>query len=193
MTNEFIFGYTYVNFPNQLVEPEAAARSTYGYPVEGIYDNGIDQIGHFDLGCPPRELDFGIDGLVGKIALHRAHELGGDPLSGEILGPLHGRIFRHAEHPSRLESRGAAVDQVANFDDVGFVFHDPVVTGQTAVEETVLDVATDLLGSHETAVEFGIVDRRAIRTGIRRDFPTRFGEEGFGRILETALGQAEHE
>jgi len=44
MTNEFIFGFTFVNFPNSLEDPQAASRGAIGLPVEGIYDNGIQQV-----------------------------------------------------------------------------------------------------------------------------------------------------
>lgn len=44
MTNEFIFGFTFINFPNRLDDPEAASRGAIGLPIEGIYDNGVEQI-----------------------------------------------------------------------------------------------------------------------------------------------------
>jgi hypothetical protein len=44
MTNEAIFGYTFIDFPNTLENPEAVSRQALGYPVEGIYDNGVDQM-----------------------------------------------------------------------------------------------------------------------------------------------------
>ena len=44
MTNEFVFGYTFINFPNRLADPDAASRGAFGLPVEGIYDNGVTQI-----------------------------------------------------------------------------------------------------------------------------------------------------
>ncbi len=44
MTNEFIFGFTFINFPNRLEDPDAASRSAIGLPVEGIYDNGVTQV-----------------------------------------------------------------------------------------------------------------------------------------------------
>ncbi len=46
-TNEFIFGYTFIDFPNSLTNPESAMRSSLGYPIEGIYDNGVDHIPNF--------------------------------------------------------------------------------------------------------------------------------------------------
>ena len=44
MTNEVIFGHTFIDFPNRLDDPAAASRTAIGLPIEGIYDNGIDQI-----------------------------------------------------------------------------------------------------------------------------------------------------
>ena len=44
VTNEFVFGHTFIDFPNRLADPDAASRSALGIPVNGIYDNGIDQI-----------------------------------------------------------------------------------------------------------------------------------------------------
>src|SRR5690606_37539324 len=44
MTNELIFGFTFINFPNRLEDPDAASRSAIGLPVEGVYDNGITQV-----------------------------------------------------------------------------------------------------------------------------------------------------
>lgn len=44
VTNETIFGYTFIDFPNSFVNPDAVSRSALGYPVEGIYDNGVDVI-----------------------------------------------------------------------------------------------------------------------------------------------------
>ena len=44
VTNEFIFGFTFIDFPNSLEDPDAASRGAIGLPVEGIYDNGVTQI-----------------------------------------------------------------------------------------------------------------------------------------------------
>lgn len=44
ITNEAIFGYTFIDFPNTFVNPDAVSRKALGYPLEGIYKNGVDQI-----------------------------------------------------------------------------------------------------------------------------------------------------
>jgi len=47
MTNEFVFAYTYVGFPNVFQDPSKVARSTVGYNYTGIYKNGVAQIPSF--------------------------------------------------------------------------------------------------------------------------------------------------
>jgi len=47
MTNEFVFGYTYIGFPNVFSDPSKVDRTTVGYTYTGIYKNGVAQIPSF--------------------------------------------------------------------------------------------------------------------------------------------------
>jgi carboxypeptidase family protein len=47
LTNEFIFGLTYIDFPNAFQDPKKVSRSALGYPYKGVYKNGLDQIPSF--------------------------------------------------------------------------------------------------------------------------------------------------
>jgi hypothetical protein len=47
MTNEFVFGYTYIGFPNVFSNPSKVDRSTVGYNYTGLYKNGVAQIPSF--------------------------------------------------------------------------------------------------------------------------------------------------
>ena len=47
MTNEFVFGYTYIGFPNVFQDPSKVDRSKVGYNYKGLYKNGIPQIPSF--------------------------------------------------------------------------------------------------------------------------------------------------
>ena len=47
MTNEFVFGYTYIGFPNVFSDPSKVDRSTVGYSYTGLYKNGVAQIPSF--------------------------------------------------------------------------------------------------------------------------------------------------
>jgi len=47
MTNEFIFGYTFIGFPNVFADPAKVDRANVGYNYKGIFKNGIQQIPSF--------------------------------------------------------------------------------------------------------------------------------------------------
>jgi hypothetical protein len=47
MTNEFIFGYTFIGFPNVFSDPSKVDRSKVGYNYKGIFKNGVAQIPSF--------------------------------------------------------------------------------------------------------------------------------------------------
>lgn len=47
MTNEFIFGYTFVGFPNVFEDPSKVDRTKVGYNYKGIFKNGVVQIPSF--------------------------------------------------------------------------------------------------------------------------------------------------
>ena len=47
MTNEFVFGYTYIGFPNVFQDPSKVDRSKVGYNYKGLYKNGVPQIPSF--------------------------------------------------------------------------------------------------------------------------------------------------
>lgn len=47
MTNEFVFAYTYIGFPNVFADPSKVDRSTVGYNYTGVYNNGVKQIPSF--------------------------------------------------------------------------------------------------------------------------------------------------
>ncbi len=47
MTNEFVFGYTYIGFPNVFADPSKVDRSQVGYGYKGLFKNGVPQIPSF--------------------------------------------------------------------------------------------------------------------------------------------------
>ena len=45
LTNEFTFGYTFIDFPNKWEDPSKVSKSAIGYPYKGLYkDDKFDQI-----------------------------------------------------------------------------------------------------------------------------------------------------
>jgi hypothetical protein len=47
MTNEFVFGYTFIGFPNVFADPSKVDRSQVGYGYKGLFKNGVAQIPSF--------------------------------------------------------------------------------------------------------------------------------------------------
>ena len=47
MTNEFVFGYTYIGFPNVFSDPSKVDRTKVGYGYKGLFKNGVAQIPSF--------------------------------------------------------------------------------------------------------------------------------------------------
>ena len=47
MTNEFVFGYTYIGFPNVFSDPSKVDRTAVGYNYTGVFNNGVKQIPSF--------------------------------------------------------------------------------------------------------------------------------------------------
>jgi hypothetical protein len=47
MTNEFVFAYTYIGFPNVFQDPSKVNRANVGYNYKGLFDNGVAQIPSF--------------------------------------------------------------------------------------------------------------------------------------------------
>ena len=47
MTNEVVFSYTYIGFPNVFQDPTKVNRATVGYNYQGLFKNGVPQIPSF--------------------------------------------------------------------------------------------------------------------------------------------------
>jgi hypothetical protein len=43
MTNEFVFGYTFIGFPNVFQDPSKVDRAQIGYTYKGLFKNGVAQ------------------------------------------------------------------------------------------------------------------------------------------------------
>jgi hypothetical protein len=44
LTNETLFGLTFIDFPNAFEDPSKVSRSALGYPYKGIFNNGVQQV-----------------------------------------------------------------------------------------------------------------------------------------------------
>jgi hypothetical protein len=50
MTNEVIFGYTYIDFPNQYADPQKVNKQALGIDFKGLYKNGYPFIPNVNIG-----------------------------------------------------------------------------------------------------------------------------------------------
>jgi hypothetical protein len=50
LTNETIFGLTYIDFPNEYTDRQAISRQALGYPYGGVFNENSDQIPSVDAG-----------------------------------------------------------------------------------------------------------------------------------------------
>ena len=50
LTNEVVFSYTYIGFPNVFQDPNKVNRATVGYNYQGLFKNGVAQIPSFGGG-----------------------------------------------------------------------------------------------------------------------------------------------
>jgi len=44
LSNEFVFGYTYIDFPNVFADKSKVSRAALNIPFQGLFHNGVDQI-----------------------------------------------------------------------------------------------------------------------------------------------------
>ncbi|MFN7996884.1 MAG: carboxypeptidase-like regulatory domain-containing protein [Bryobacteraceae bacterium] len=63
MTNEFVFAYTFIGFPNVFQDPSKVDRSKVGYTYQGLYKNGVAQIPSFGAGYGESALIFNPGGF----------------------------------------------------------------------------------------------------------------------------------
>ena len=66
MTNEAVFGYTYIGFPNVFEDPTKVTRSTIGYQYKGLFKNGITQFPSLNA-----------SGEIASISTYGGFEVGG--------------------------------------------------------------------------------------------------------------------
>jgi len=57
MTNEFVFGYTFIGFPNVFEDPDKVDRTKVGFNYKLLYKNGVTQIPNFGGGSEAAQIN----------------------------------------------------------------------------------------------------------------------------------------
>ncbi len=72
-----------------------------------------------------------------------------------------------------------------------FVFQNPILAGQSGVEDAVLNVARHLLRADQHALDFLIIDGGKIRTRADTDFIARATKKLQRGFLQASFGQSQ--
>ena len=128
-----------------------------------------------------------------EIAFCHADRFRGDPFAFQILDAVNIGIFRHGKDPAQRIASDFSINEFRNFHNIRIVFTDPVISGQSAVENAFFDIAGHFLSTDQHAFDFRIIDRREI--GPRTDlyFISGFGKHIRGCLFETPFRQAQHQ
>jgi len=73
LTNEFTFGYTYIDFPNKFEDPSKVSRKGLNYPYKGIWKNTSDTIPGFTDWASGGVADMEIDGGFNPVLFATKH------------------------------------------------------------------------------------------------------------------------
>jgi len=122
------------------------------------------------------ELDLRGDAVFVQEAPGEADGLGGDALALEVLDGADGRVLGDGDDPAGGIGACLGEREFADGFDVGAVLDDPVVPGEAAIEEALLDVAGNLLGTQEAELELRVIDRRPVGPAGDVDAETGFRE-----------------
>ncbi len=90
MTNEFVFGYTFIGFPNVFQDPAKVDRTNVGYSYKGLFKNGVAQIPSFG--------NYGVrSGLHVQSRRFRSRR----PYVGSLCQQVHAQLQRHVRQGHR--------------------------------------------------------------------------------------------
>ena len=101
--------------------------------------------------------------------------------------------FGNREDPAERVASDFAVHEFCNFQNIGTVFADPVVSGKTAIENAFLHIAGHFLSTDQHAFDFRVVNGGEIRAGIDFDLISGLGEHIGRRLFQTSFGKSEHQ
>src|SRR5581483_194071 len=188
--------------PCFLIGDELRLRFAYGFDNAqaigskrasrfGYLDDGIGQNGRLHLCCAPGELDFYRDVLRSEVVLCSVDQLCSDDAIAQVFRLLKTGILRHGQNPAHLPAALFGIDKIGDSLDNESAFNYPITASQSGIEKPVLDVARHLLRSDQHAFNLRVVDAGEIRATTSVDVETRASEEGDGRVLQAAFGNAE--
>ena len=101
---------------------------------------------------------------------------------------MDGGILGHGNDPAQGPRRALAVGQLADFDDIGLAFEDPVPARQAHIDDAARHVLGDFLRPEHQARKLGIVDVGHVRAR-REPHPIASADKQVKRGLLQAPGR----
>ncbi len=152
MTNEAVFGYTFIGFPNVFADPSKVTRSTVGYGYKGLFKNGVTQFPNINA-----------SGEVPSIGTYGGFEVGGSvqglyadkwlPSFSDTVSKIWGKhtlkagIFwehiRNAQ-PNNASTQGAMTYTSTSSNSLGSAWADMIIGNMNAYTETNFNRINDI-------------------------------------------------
>jgi len=191
MTNEFVFGYTYIAFPNVFQDPTQVDRAAIGYTYKGLFKNGVAQ-----------RPNFAASGEVPGLGTNGGFEAGGArglyadkfmPSISNTLSKLWGKHTFKAgffwqnirnTQPASANVQGVLTVSANNPNGMGSPWADMLIGNLNSYNETSFNRMNDI--SYPTIEGFvqdswKVNKRLTLELGIRlTHFPPWVDNEGFG-------------
>jgi hypothetical protein len=152
MTNEFVFGYTFIGFPNVFQDPSKVDRTQVGYNYKGLYKNGVAQFPNFGGGSE-----------AATISNNGGFEVGGPtqglyadkwlPSFSDTLTKVWGRhtlkagfFWEHIRNsqPASSNTQGSMSFSSSNSNSLGNDFADMVVGNLNSFNQTSFNRVNDI-------------------------------------------------
>jgi hypothetical protein len=191
MTNETVFGYTYITFPNSFQDPSKVDRSKMGFNYKGLFKNGVAQFPNITS-----------NGELSGIGTNGGFEVGGSrglyadkfmPSFSDTFAKLYRKHTIKAgffwenirnSQPASSNTQGVFTFNVSNPNSLGSQWADMLTGTLNSYQETSFNRINDI--SYMTAEgfiqdSFKVSKRLTIEAGIRiTHFEPWKDNEGFG-------------
>ncbi len=152
MTNEAVFGYTYIGFPNVFQDPAKVTRSTIGYQYKGLFKNGITQFPSLNA-----------SGEIASISTYGGFEVGGAtqglyadkwlPSFSDTVSKIYGKhtfkagfFWEHIRNsqPNNASTQGALSFNNGNSNSLGSGYADMLIGNLNSYTETNFNRINDI-------------------------------------------------